>query len=70
MRLRDNFLREPAEQPPSRFDQSLLLQTASQSHFPLIQRLPVAFYSDGQNDEREERDLPKLMRDIDDAISF
>jgi len=38
--------------------------------FPLIQRLPVAFYSDGQNDESEERDLPKLKRDIDDAIPF
>ena len=38
--------------------------------FPLIQRLPVAFYSDGQNDEGEERDLPKLKRDIDDAIPF
>ena len=36
----------------------------------LIQRLPVAFYSDDQNDERKERDLPKLKRDVDDAIPF
>jgi hypothetical protein len=37
---------------------------------PLIQRLPVAFYSDGQDDESEERNLPKLKRDVDDAIPF
>jgi hypothetical protein len=46
-----------------------LLQISS-FPLPLIQRLPVAFYSDGQNDESEERDLPKLKRDIDDAIPF
>ena len=36
----------------------------------LIQSLPVAFNSDRQNNESEERDLPKLERDIDDAIPF
>ena len=36
----------------------------------LIQRLPVPFYSDRQNDEGKERDLPKLKRDVDDTISF
>ena len=73
MRLDDDLGREPAEQSPGRSDQSLLSQTASPAlpfRFPLIQRLPVAFYSDGQNDEGKERDLPKLKRDIDDAIPF
>ena len=31
--------------------------------FPLIQRLPVAFYSDGQNDESEERDPTIVLFD-------
>ena len=36
----------------------------------LIQSLPVAFNSDRQNNESEERDLPKLKADIDDAVAL
>ena len=73
MRLHDDFGRELAEQSPGRSDQSLLSQTALPAapfRFPLIQRLPVAFYSDDQNDEGKERDLPQLKCGVDDAIPF
>jgi len=35
-----------------------------------IQGLSITFDANGQDDESKERDLPKLERDIDDAVPF
>ena len=42
---------------------------ANQLH-PSVERLPIALDANGQHDDREERDLPKLQADIDDAVPF